>query len=115
MKTNKTESSSIVKDSLDVMKWSLLAACVYLLYGWGYRSDFGLMAKHWIFIFAHLFMFGVKRFTLGNFNGFDLLFGCFYLYFWWENPWGFMASYVVLGYLAYTVLRLTPARDETSD
>jgi len=88
----------------------MVAALHYVVYG----GNTAMMVKHAIFICIHLFLVGVKTHTYGNFNGFDLVFGCFYLYFWWQEPIAFMLSYFVWGLIAYWVFRMVPHRDETS-
>jgi hypothetical protein len=92
----------------------LMGVAVCGLWKIGYRENTAMLLTHGALICLHLYVFGVKRFTVGNVNGFDLLFGIFYLYFWWQNPWGFMFSYIVWGYTLHGVLRLKPVFDETS-
>lgn len=104
-----------IDDGIFLLKTMVLTVFVYFIYESGYDSDAGRMLKHWAFIFVHLYVFGVKRFTVGNFNGFDILFGFFYLYFWWQNPWGFMFSYFAVGYICYALLRLRPIRDDSEN
>lgn len=111
---SQTSTDTFAGNAVLGLKLFLLSLYVYLVYESGYDSDLGQMLKHWLFIFVHLYVFGVKRFTVGNFNGFDILFGAFYLYFWWQNPWGFMFSYFAVAYVSYALLRFTPIRDETS-
>ncbi len=112
---NKHATAKPVSDIAFALKSFVAVTIIYLIYESGYDCDTGRMLKHWAFIFTHLYVFGVKRFTIGNFNGFDIIFGFFYLYFWWENPWGFMFSYFVVGYLAYALLRYVPIRDESEN
>lgn len=104
---------NIAKDFLFMVQLFFVSLLLIAIYVSGYDRNWGRMAVHWGFIFAHLYMFGVKRFTVGNINGFDLLFGAFYLYFWWQNPWGFIFSYFAVGYVSFAMLRLVPIRDET--
>jgi len=109
-----TAETSIASELLGTAKSVILVLFLYALYTAGYDYNWDRMLTHHLFIFAHLYIFGVKRFTLGNFNGFDLLFGCFYLYFWWQNPISFMVSYGVVAWAVFGVLKWKPIRDETS-
>lgn len=76
-----------------------------------YRGDTWMFAKHGAFVCVHMFVIGVKRHNLRNFNGFDLLFGCFYLYFWWEEPLGFMLSYFYWALSAAWLFKKVPLWD----
>ena len=77
-----------------------------------YRGDTFMFLKHGVFVCVHLYIIGVKRHSLKNFDGFDFLFGIFYLYFWFEEPLGFMLSYVYWALAVAWVLKKVPLWDE---
>lgn len=47
------------------------------------------------FVYAHTFMFGCKKLTIQNADGFDLVFGVVAVAFLWQNPLGFILSYPI--------------------
>jgi hypothetical protein len=112
MSDNKEETPAQI--AVNAIKIGFASWLIALMYQNIYKGDGEMFSIHGIFISLHVFLFGVKRFTLGNFNGWDLIFGCVYLYFCFQNPVGFLLSYFAWAFFIGWVFKLKPVFDETS-